>query len=140
MVAGQKSLLCRVAPQCITVEWSVASNASFLFNCRSPKGSTNIAVLYKYCGALQILRCAAPTNIAVRCTCKYYGALHLQICNWDLYIYTQIYFHHVFPFNPKSLFSLNPAKWYYPILSLLSRSISLSRIAGNAFAFASLLR
>jgi hypothetical protein len=47
--------------------------------------NANIAACYKYCGALQILRCA--TNIAVRCTLalplaacyKYCGALHLSV-------------------------------------------------------------
>jgi hypothetical protein len=41
-----------------------------------------IAVLctYKYCGALhlQILRCSAPTNVSARCINKYFGAVHLE--------------------------------------------------------------
>ena len=51
-----------------------------ILRCAAP---TNITVrcTYKYYGALhlQILRCAVPTSITVRCTYKYYGALHLQI-------------------------------------------------------------
>jgi hypothetical protein len=54
--------------------------------------ATNIAVRYKYCGALHLdacLVCTAATNIAVRCTLtpprvhggyKYCGAMHLDTC------------------------------------------------------------